>query len=254
MKKGLFIFGFSLILTLPVLAQDREKDIDHTISFSPQFFQIKDELNYGLVHNGLNLKAGYNRVSQNDQILTKIETSIGFGVNYNQGLGMAWTLKPIDYFYGLKIRDNKSITIILGPYMAATYQWHLYPELQSGHMSWMSHAELGPEISIALPWKGKKIQTTVSSSSASLASRPDRDNEEYHYSLTLLDFAKNPHTNLKFGSLNILNHLNIQCELLDPSKKMSVVYEFDYLVCEITPSFKSLSHSVKLKWRIRNEN
>ena len=239
---GILCFG----LILP--AQDRGHKNEHTLSFKSQYIQIKDEFNYGLVNRGLNLAGEYSLVSRIDRNILSYQAEIGFGVNYNQGLGMIWSLKPFDLFYGFRVNHNADMPITLGPYLSGYYKWQLYPELQSGHMFWVSSYETGPRFQISLPLKSRILHVILSTSVVSLNSRPEYITEQYYYSLTFSDFASNPHSNMTFGSMNQYNHTDLTVELIRSGKGFSFAYEFEFMGYFDTPAFRYMAHSVNLNW------
>jgi hypothetical protein len=235
-----------------LFSQDMGKKIQHSISFKSSFIQIKDEFNYGLVNNGLDLAGEYSLTLSGERYTIAYKAGLGFGANYKQGLGLAWSFKPVDVYYGFRLNNSPSVPVTLGPYLAGYYMLQLYPELQSGHMFWFSSYELGPRLLVSQPLKGRILHTSVSSSMASLNSRPEVRTEEYYYSLTFADFVRNPHSNMIFGFLNVFNHTQFILELAAPDKKGSIGYEFNYMGYLNAPTFKYVSHSIILKWKIGN--
>jgi hypothetical protein len=250
MKTTSVIIVILLLNTIGLSAQDPGKKMHQSISFKSGFIQIKDEFNYGLVNNGLDLAGEYALTLPGVRKTFAFKAGLSFGANYKQGLGLAWSCKPLDVYYGFRLNNNPLVPLTLGPYVAGYYMWQLYPELQSGKMFWLSSYELGPRILISLPVKNRTLHLSVSSSLASLNSRPEMKTEEYYYSLTFADFITNPHSNMTFGFLDVFNHTQFILELADPDKKMSVAYEFNYIGYLNPPNFKYLSHSILLKWKI----
>ena len=157
MTRTLAIMGIMCFATL-LSAQDTGNKTEHTLSFKSQYVQIKDEFNYGLVNRGLNLVGEYTLVSHMDNNIFSYQADLGFGVNYNRGVGMMWSLKPFDFFYGFRLNNNPDMPVTLGPYLSDYYKWFLYPELQSGHMFWLSSYEVGPRFQISLPLKNRRLQ------------------------------------------------------------------------------------------------
>jgi hypothetical protein len=252
--KILFLLIICLSLDPRLLrAQDSENNIQHMISMKSKFTQIKDEFNYGLVNNGFNPGIEYSLVSGTEKNIIIYRTELDFGANFKKGLGMAWSLKPVDLFYGFRVNRNPEILVTLGPYIAGNYKWMLFPFLQSGKMFWISSWELGPRIMVSLPYKEKIISVSIANSVAGLVSRPLMKTEEYFYSLSLLDFVRNPHTNMTFGLQNVFNHTSLNVELTGQGKKRSLSYEFEFMGYMKEPMFRYLSHSINLKWKIANK-
>mgnify|MGYP001820345812 FL=1 len=245
-------FAFLGIISIGMVlsAQEPGRPIEHTISFKSQYIQIKDEFNYGLVNRGLNLMVEYTLVSHMDENKFMYQAELGFGANYNQGVGMFGSLKPFDFFYGFRLNSNPDMPLTLGPYLSGYYKWFLYPELQSGHMFWISSYETGPRMELSLPVKNRILHVTLSTSLLSLNSRPVYTTEQYYYSLTFSDFVKNPHSNMKFGSWNLFNHTDLRLELNRPGSGFSMAYEFEFMGYFEEPVFKYMAHSINLSWII----
>lgn len=245
------LFSFCILLnSLSLLSQDQEREVSHNIKFKPQFLQIKDEYNYGLVHNGLNLAGEYSRISSAANNTFIYSAEIGFGAVYRQGVGMNWSLTPADLFYGFRLNKESEIPVVLGPYMLAIYKWQLYPELQSGHMFWFSSYELGPQLLVGVPVKEKRISFELSFSLASLNSRPEPATEQYYYSLSFADFVKNPHSNMSFGSVNQYGHIHFVAQFTDPDRSTAFAYEFEFFNYRTEPMFRYISHAITFQWKL----
>lgn len=243
-----------LFLTLGGMAQEQTRELKHWVSLKTQYLQIKDIYNYGLNHRGLNLAGTYSLTSTSDKSSFSYEAELGFAVSYNQGLGMSWSFKPFDLFYGFRLNDNPDLVLTLGPYLSGYYHWHLYPELQSGHMLWFSSYELGPEIWASVPLEQRLLTISLASSLISLNSRPQNSPEVYFYSLTLNDFVSNVHSDMSFGSLNAFWHFDIQVGLSGLNKRFQVAYEFEYLGYTDEPEYQYMIHSINLTWQLGNKN
>ena len=249
MTKNFATLGI-LCLGMLLSAQETSTKKEHSLTIKSQFIQIKDEFNYGLVHRGLNLAGEYTYTRLSEKNKFSYQAELGFGANYNQGLGMIWSLKPLDLFYGFRINADPKLPITLGPYLAGYYKWQLYPELQSGHMFWMSSYEIGPRMELSLPVKNRLLHMSLATSLASLNSRPVYVTESYYYSLTFSDFVRNPHTNISFGSLNTFTHTDLRLELAHPEKSFSIAYEFEFMGYLKAPEFKYIVHSINLIWKL----
>jgi len=252
--KTVFILAILLLLNFEgLIAQESGRKITQSISFKSKFIQIKDEFNYGLVNNGFNLGGEYSLVSGTEKNTIIYRTEFDFGANFKKGLGIAWSFKPVDLFYGFRLNRNPEMPFTLGPYISGYYKWQLFPFLQSGKMIWISTWELGPRLMVSLPYKNKIINVSLANSMAGFVSRPEMKIEEYYYSLALSDFVNNPHTNMTFELQNVFNHTSLNVELTDQHKRRSINYEFEYMGYMNEPMFRYLSHSINLKWKIGNK-
>jgi len=168
-------------------------------------------------------------------------------------LGLAWSFKPFDFFYGFRLNNNPDLTLILGPYLSGNYRWHLYPELQSGHMLWFSSYEIGPELWASVPLDKRLLTISVASSLFALNSRPQSSPETYFYSLTFNDFVSNVHSDMKAGSIDVYQHFEIQVGLSNMNGRFRVGYGFEYQGYSKDPKYQYLTHSVNLTWQVGNK-
>ena len=174
------------LLASEVLAIDK-KYSSQTITYKMQFNQYKDEFNYGLVYNGINLGCRYAYEIESNNNLFAVSPEFGFGANFNKGVGLAWRFRPIDLFYGWEVTKINDKSFFLGGYLATNYGVQLYPELQSGHSLWMTTVEIGPEVSFQLEVLEELVDINFSVSLAGLTSRPKFETETHFYSLAFKD-------------------------------------------------------------------
>jgi len=243
-----------LLIAMGAMTQAQNRELNHWVSFKTQYLQIKDAYNYGLTHRGLNLAGAYSLTATSDRSIFSYDAEIGFGANYNQGLGLSWSFKPFDLFYGFRLNNNPDLVLTLGPYLSGYYKWQLYPELQSGHMLWFSSYEIGPEIWASIPLESRLLSISIASSLFSLNSRPQDSPETYFYSLTLNDFVSNVHSDMNLGSLNAFQHFDVQVALSGQNKRFRIGYEFEYLGYSNDPKYQYIIHSINLIWQVGNKN
>ena len=226
----------------------------HFVTIKTQFSQYKDQFNYGLVFSGVNLDLGYASMQTRGNKTTSYKCGLAIGINSNKGTGIALRIKPLDYFYGVKL-ESRPITI--GPYASADYIWQLYPEIQSGHMFWFSAWEIGPKVIFKIPVKSKTLKCIFSNSLFGFTSRPKPGTESTFYSLNLIDYVKFSHQNLKFGSFNNYNHSRLQLGLLNNDKKrLSICYSFEYYGYYKDPKISVIFHTLNFNFKLgkRHEN
>ncbi len=254
MKVRFVCTSLLLLLSIAGSAQKPQKELHHSIAFKTQYLMIKDGYNYGLTHRGLNLAGDYTLSLVSDKSVLSYDTEIAFGVNYNQGMGMAWSFKPFDFYYGFRVNNNPDLSLILGPYFSGYYKWQLYPELQSGHMLWFSSYELGPELRLSLPIENRGLEISLAAALLGLNSRPQSSPEVYFYSLTFNDFVSNVHSDMTFGSLNVFRHLDLQIAFTGKNKRRTFAYAFEYISYSDEPGFQYMIHSINLIWQVGNKN
>ncbi|MFC2124688.1 hypothetical protein ACFLU5_07735 [Bacteroidota bacterium] len=240
-----------IVYSMTTVAQDTTALKEHKLNFRTQYFQIKEGANYGLVFNGFNLVIGYDYNHREKRKVFNYSPDFAFGPDFRQGIGLNWHFKPVDLFYGWDIAKNSQNTIYLGPYLSVNYQWQLYPELQSGHMFWFTFIDFGPKIFAEFPISNKKMRIIFSNSIAGFASRPTPATESHFYSLTMSDFVNNAHSNIKFGTCNLLNHTNLEIIFIEINKKrLSLGYEFEYFVYYENPRLDYMTHSLNMYWNL----
>lgn len=240
-----------ILFSIGLNGQDSTHYKQHRLGFQTQFFQVKEGANYGLVFNGLNLVIAYDFVTEANKRLTTYSADLAFGVNFNKGTGLNWHFKPVDFFYGFEIVNKTQQKLHLGPYVAANYQWQIYPELQSGHMFWFSIIDIGPKAVYRMPIGNKNFKISLSNSIAGFASRPVPSTETHFYSFQFSDFLTNAHKNLEFGSFDLFNHTNFEFEWLKVNKKrLSIAYEFEYFGYYKDPKLSYLTHAINLYWKL----
>lgn len=246
---GLIILLF--IAFLSSYAQEKTVQTQHNFSFQTDYFQIKDGFNYGLVMNGVNLNVGYELSKTNNERMFSYSADLAFGPGYRQGIALNWHFKPADFFYGVKFESVFCEDFILGAYSAVNYHWQLYPELQSGHLFWFSSLEIGPRVHAKFNIGKRQLNVLFSNSLAGFSSRPEPSTEQYFYSLKFADFAGNPHSNIRFGSFDLMNHTQVKLQLPNvKGKRLILGYEFDYFGYYKNPKVEYLTHSINLSWTI----
>jgi hypothetical protein len=255
MKKA-HCFFLGVILALFNVSKSIAQDIEwsntskHSILLKSQFFQIKDELNYGLTFSGINLMLGYDYSTTAGKKNLSYSPELGFGANFNIGTGLAWRFKPIHFTYTFKVK-NRGLTV--GGYFATDYQWQQYSELQGGRLFWFHTIELGPMITYITPFTTKNIRICISNSFAGFTSRPNQKIESYYYSLSLSEFISTTHRNLEFGLVNLFNRSKLSVDLIrGPKKRLSFGYEFEYFGYFNDPGLSYLNHGLSLRWKIGN--
>jgi hypothetical protein len=236
-----------ILISSDLFAQETNNVVEknHTIMLKTQFFQFKDEFNYGLTFSGINLMAAYSFINESERNLFSYDAEIGFGGSFNKGAGLAWRFKPVDLFYGYKLPTTP---FTIGAYVAADYQWQQYSELQGGRLFWFSSIEIGPQVRYLLPFKSNLIAITFSNSLAGLAARPEPTTETYFYEFSFSEFLSTSHENLIFGSANLFNRTFFEIELKKKEKKrFSLAYQFEYFGYFQNPNLSFLNHSINLK-------
>lgn len=220
----------------------------HQLSIGLNGIQIKDQFNYGLVFNGLDLSVGYIYTRTFETSRLQYEADLRFGANFNKGVGLNWRFMPVDLFWGASLPNRPGY---IGGYFADIYAWQLYPELQSGHLFWMTSMEIGPRLSLQVPHKTYTFQFVISNSIAGFISRPSPSTETYYYSLSLGDFIDFAHQDLEISTVNRFNHSSLSLLATKQDwNRLSIGYTFEYFGYFKNPKWHSINHHVSFRWKI----
>jgi hypothetical protein len=252
--KYIFLLCISfLILSVSVTVRGSNGDTDHSLSLHISYVRVKDQFNYGLSFGGLNLAGNYEMSYHAGNLDLNYNAEVSMGAVRNKGVGVMLRLKPIDGFAGFRLISESEKKLLLGPYFSAYFMWQLYPELQSGHLFWISSYESGPRLRTTLPLKKYKLRISASMAFAAINSRPEYQTEQYYYSSTFSDFFRNPHTNMQVRFPGSFNHVDLFVELEPPHRKISFGYRFEYIGYRDVPSFQYMSHTLLLRWKIATQ-
>jgi hypothetical protein len=222
------------------------------ISIETQFFQLKDEKNYGMVFNGGNILVGYTLQKLTGNNLFSYEAAFGFGAGFSMGIaGINFHLKPVELSYCFPIVLNEKATLYIGPYIAMNYFLQLYPELQSGHALWFTFYDVGPRFVVDTRLKDQIFRIQLANSLIGMVSRPTEMNETYYYSLNFLDLMGNVHSNFKAGSFNLMNHTDFELEWrrIGNSNK-SLAYRLEYFHFKKEPRLQYLVHAISFRIKL----
>lgn len=248
---GILICLSACVFSTNALSQNKSEASNRSvnkISFKTQFIQIKDEFNYGLVYSGINLAAAYTFIKITEKSIWDYNPEIAFGATFNKGAGFSWRFKPIDLYYGRKLK-SKPITI--GAYFATDYQWQQYSELQGGRLFWFSVIEVGPKASFRIPLNSFSLDVSVANSLMGFTSRPEPSTETYYYSFNFSEFVSVAHQNLTFGSYGSFNRTKLEIEMQKDSwKRFSIGYSFEYFGYYNEPTLSYLNNSINMNCKL----
>lgn len=246
----LFLFALASLFRPGVNAQDEGKG--SYLDFGADFFQVKDEKNYGLVFNGGKVDFSYiwRGTVGNSQI--NYRGDFGFGPSFSKEIaGINIKINPLNLDYSFQLVNKPSARLFLGPYASMNYQFQLYPELQSGHALWFTFYDLGPRLILETRQWEQDFRISFSTAVVGLVSRPVEMNEEYYYTLNVGDIMQKMHSNFTFGSLDILNHIELEAEWKIPgSRKSNLAYRFEYLQFSPQASLDYMAHVIVYRMKL----
>ncbi len=223
-----------------------------TISMEIQFFQLKDQKNYGLVFNGGNISARYSLLKQTGNMWFSYEAALGLGAGFSKGIaGINLQLKPAELSYCFPVTMGRTAILYVGPYLAMDYHLQIYPDLQSGHALWFTFFDLGPRFILETRLKEHTFRLSLANSVFGLVSRPAEMNESYYYTLNFFDLVGKLHSNLRAGSFNLLNHTDFELEWRPAGgRKNSLAYRLEYFHYHNEPRLQYLVHAINYRIKL----
>ncbi len=241
-----------IMATCSMAAMSQEHETYSNLDISIQYFQLKDQRNYGLVFNGGTLELAYLLQKASANKIMQYQAAFGFGPGFSKGIAsINFRLKPVDLAYGFDIAGNDKYTLWLGPYLSMNYFFQLYPELQSGHALWFTLYDIGPRLILETGLWDQEFRLNFSNSLAGIASRPEELNETYYYTLNFFDLLGKMHSNFKAGSYNLLNHTRIELEWKNLGKgRNSLAYQFEYFNYKQEPRLDYLAHTLTYRLKL----
>jgi len=241
-----FILGIVILgLTQPLYAQIKQS---HSIILS--FLQMKDEFNFGLVFNGLQLKYIYGITWKIGESELTYKPELAFGVAWSHEMtGYKIGISPVNVSLEIPVFQKNGHIIKAGANLAGDYNYQMYPDLHGGHLFWTSEIGLSPLLKYQYQFNNKsRVVCSLQNSLLGFVSHTE-SNDPYFYSFKAGDFFIRPHENMKFGSFNNYDHTKLSFEFISNVNKIySFIYEFDYLGIWYNTKFEQINHS--LIWRM----
>jgi len=225
------------------------------LDFSFSYSELKDQVNYDLIFRGPSLSTKYTWTNKTESRMIKFESEFGFGASFARKIAaINFNFKPVqlDYYFPINIRD---VQLFLGPYASVNYNYHLYPELHSGHTYWFSAIDFGASLYFETSIKNKKFGINFNSAICGFTSRPDYKPEDYFYDIQFSDVIKNANSNFSFASWNKRYSAALGINLLGSSKKgWSVAYNLSYSAYFAEPKATYLTNTLRFKKRLGRKN
>lgn len=242
-----------LLLLLIVIVADGQKT--SYFDLSVDYTELKDQMNYGLVFRGPNLQVGYSLDLETTHRRFRFESEFGFGPSFARGMaGINFRFQPaqLDYLFPIEIRNS---TLWIGPYAAIRYNYHLYPELHSGHTYWFTAIDFGPSLIFETEILEKDIAVNLETSLYSITSRPAFEKEDYFYFLRLTDIIKNANSDFSFSLQDKRYYVALSFVLKDINQKgWSVVYCLSQSIYEASPRTNYFTNSISFRKQLGMKN
>ncbi len=218
------------------------------LNLSANYAELKDQVNYGLVFRGPNLQIGYVFDLKTSARRFRFESEFGFGASFAKGIaGINFNFKPVQLDYLFPI-DFSNSTLWIGPYAAVRYNYHLYPELHSGHTYWFTAIDIGPCLNFETQVLEKQVAVNLVTTVYSITSRPAFEKEDYFYFLQFSDVLKNAHSDFSFSFQDKRYFVELDFVLKDFSPKgWSFIYSLSQSFYEGTPKANYLTNTISFR-------
>jgi hypothetical protein len=233
-----WLYHVILLLFIPLFAcptdisaQKRRRSYSSSsLYLEPQFFILHDENIYGYRFKGPNFSLGYYQLKQSIYGFSRYEAALAAGAAIGgETMGINLHFKPLDLGGGWPLVDDDDVSLYLGAYVAMNYYLQLFTELEDGHVFWSTFIDAGPRMILDLNGRKQKFRFQLANSVIGLASRPEGLEDTYYHDLHTVDIISNMHSNLRAGSLNLLNHTDFEVEWRHINKMgTSIAYRLEY--------------------------
>jgi hypothetical protein len=246
----IFIFAAGLLLMTgnPLYGQVKRS---HSIMLG--FLQLKDELNMGMIFNGVQLEYRYGLLWKihDNEILYQPE--LGLGAAFSRGMtGAGIKIAPVNVTWTKPFFQSDEHTVTGGVNFVTDYNFQAYPYLHDPHLFWTGEIGLSPVLRYHYQWDSRRIDVGVQNSLLGFTSHTQGYDPVFcpsDYLLDIKSYFVKPHENMQFGSFNKYNHTRISLEFFpDISKTHSFAYEFDYFASFYGSQFRRLNHNII--WKI----
>ena len=248
-KCGFILFWLFLVIN-PLFGQ-----FSHSHTFVVGFLQLKDQLDLGMVFNGVQLEYRYGlhwKINDHEIIY---QPKFGAGITFSKysipGNAMErsqFHFAPVNITWTMPAYDQNGHAIRAGVNFIMDYNYRYCEDLHDSLLFWNTEIGFSPVIQYSYQWDNKRIKATLKNSLFGFTSHT-RGYDPYFWQFTWKDIFIKPHEEMKFGSFNNYNHTNISLEFSPNISKMhSFGYEFDYLGFFSENKFERINHN--LFWRL----
>lgn len=244
-----------LIITLILTSQLSYSQITDykgsALTVGLSYFELKDELNHGLVFRGPDIRLSYGYEILDSSKYFSYNFSLGGGGKTTKGTWAGtWYLSPINSHYSWNINNQANSRFYLGPSFKVQYNIQNYPELHAGSILWMTSYELGFHFSSFITLKNKIIELSLQNSLLSLNSRTPEERDPYYFTTKIGENFSDIHSNMSIGSFSQYNQTEISATIYFEGKKRktSLGYTFNFTGYFDSPTYTQVFHQISYKW------
>jgi hypothetical protein len=218
----------------------------HNHILNINYIQLKEEMNYGLVFRGPGFSYTYNIRWSHDRSLVDYEALLGFSYIQTRKVP-AGILHIVPAKLSYLYKGAHMSNLAAGPFLVADYNYHFYPDLQSGQSFWLTHFSIGGMLHYDLNINRQLFSFSLRTSLFGFTSRQPEYHEPYFWDISTGDILKYFHQDLTFGSWNGYNFSELEIRWRPSSNsRFLLAYEIDYTGYFRAPKLTVLNQSLKL--------
>jgi len=224
------------------------------LSIAASYMELKDEINFGQVYIGpdATLEFGY-LVKDEDKIIDYSFSFGGGGKIYNDSWGFRWEISPVDFVYGFNLLNKEKISLYLGPSLNIDYGIQNYPDMHSGFLNWMTSYSLGIDSQVFFKIRNTSFKVQIRNSLLSLTGRPEKERDQYYFSLNIGDIISNTHSNMSLSPFYEYLETGVNLEMM-LGQRHSLAFDFQYNAYFIEPIYKELNFSIQYTFFFKGAN
>ena len=238
-----------VVLLIAIVSASAEDTTLTSWSVRAGYSAYIDELNIGLLYTGGEIGGQYaQRIPFGDNDL-EWRVNAAVGVMSSRGLlALDIHFTPVDGAYLFRVVDS-DWQLFLGPGVTANYRWYLNPDQQSGHFFWYTHYDLEFRAAAVFTVADQRFRAHLHTTVASLASRPPPAPDPYFYDWNFGSMISKAHSDLEFGSYNLVQHIELALEWMLPGHNdLAITYTFVSDRYQQAPTLETIQHSVGVTW------
>jgi len=225
-----------------------------TFSAGLSYYELKDELNHGLVFRGPDIRLSYGYAIIDSTKYFNYSFGLGGGGKTTRGTWAGtWLISPFNSHYAWKIKSNTNTKFYIGPSLNANWNIQNYPELHAGSILWMTSYELGFHFSSFIPVRGKILELSIQNSLLSMTSRTPKNGDPYYFTTQVGENITDIHGEMSIGFFNQYNQTEISATVnfMGKKRKSFLSYTFNFIGYFDNQSYTQIYHQLNYKWFLK---
>lgn len=213
------------------------------------FSQIRENINYGFVFSGPQLKYGRTWQWKKKSVQYALESQLGIAVLSEKGPGYDFHLSPVQFDYLIKLNHQ----LWIGPCLLSDYNYEFYPDLQVGHDFWFTHFSAGVSLAFQKAFTKRLFSLKCKSALFGFTSRTPDDFDALFFNLGVKYAINDLHKNMQFTPVNRYRILHFEASFKPlKAQKIDVSYLMDYMAYRANPLWTRLNFGLKLSIHSKN--